>query len=230
MVLAKIREKRIGMRPKLFFTLEALLVGLVALMILAVSIALVNFILFGLRVNGHEALLGFGLRGVAAFFVLFPWPLLVLDVLLVIFLERLVHRFAFGYRSPILYSLAGILAVALMAGVLLDRATPLNDDLLRQADHGGLPPPFGELYEHTRTPTPHAQGIYRGTVTDIGTSTLRMKYDDRDNDTDDAAYTVTLPPGFTPSAFTTGERLYVAGDMVDGVIHAFGIHPLPSEE
>lgn len=228
-VLAHIREHKVSMRPKLYFVFEALLAGFVAVVILVISIALVNFILFGLRINGHEALLGFGSRGIASFFILFPWPLLILDVLLVLFLERLVRRFKFGYRSPILYLLVGLLALAVLGGALFDRATPFNDDLLQRADHGGLPPPLGDLYEHTRTPAPHDLGIYRGIVVDIGTSTLQVRHDDRDADIDDTIYTVMLPPGFTVGAFTTGERLYIAGDMKDGIVHAFGIRTLPQE-
>ena len=229
-VLTKIREKRVSMRPKLFFVLEGLLAGFVILVILAVTVALVSFILFGLRLNGHESLLGFGPRGVGSFLLLFPWPLLVLDALLVVFLERLLRRFKFGYRSPILYLLLGLCAVAVASGLLLDRGTNLNDELLRRADHGGLPSPFGELYEHMRTPAPHDRGIYRGTISEIATSSIRILYDDLDTDRDETGYLVTLPTGFDMTPFVIGERVYIAGDMKDGVIQAFGIRALPASE
>ncbi len=228
-VLAKIREKSVHMRPKLFFTFETILAGLVAVVILVVSIALVNFILFGLRLNGHESLLGFGPRGLLAFFVVFPWPLLILDVLLVLFLETLLRRFKFGYRSPVLYLLLALLALATSAGLALDRGTSVNDRLLYQADHGGLPSPFGEIYEHMRVPAPHDRGIFRGTITEIGTSTIRMQHDDLDTDQDESGYIVILPSNFDITQFSAGEKVYVAGDMDDGTstIRAFGVHPLP---
>ncbi len=225
-VLARIREKNISMRPKLYFTSQVALAGLVALTILVVSIAIVSFILFGLRVNGHEALLSFGLRGVSAFLLVLPWPLLVLDILLVIFLERLLRRFKFGYRSPILYLMVGLVGVAVVSGLLLDRGTPMNDALLHRAEHGGLPPPFGELYEHARVPAPHDRGIYRGTILEIATTSLRLQHDDLDNDHDDTGYLVLLPPGFDIRPLFIGEKVYVAGDKEGDAIRAFGVQPL----
>ncbi len=224
-VLAKIREGRIAMRSKLSFTFEAFLAGFVALVILAVSVAIVSFILFGLRVNGHESLLSFGPRGVGAFFAIFPWPLLVLDVLLVLFLETLLRRFKFGYRSPMLYLLFGVAVVAIAAGLALDRGTPFNDNLLDRADHGGLPPPFGEIYEHVRATAPHDHGIYRGVVIGVAASSLTVRSDDRTGATS-STYTVMLPPRIATSSLQVGDRVYVAGDADDGVIRAFGIRVL----
>lgn len=228
-VLAQIRENKVSMRPKIFFTLKAALVLLVAGIILLVSVGIVNFVAFGLRVNGHESLLAFGPRGILAFLVIFPWPLVVIDALLVILLEELLRRFRFVYRSPMLYILLGLVACALSLGLALDRATPLNDDLLQRADHDHLPGPLQSLYESERAPAPHAHGIFRGTVTDIATTTLIMKHDDHDADSDDGVYVVEPPPGAHPSDFVVGERLYVAGDVSNGVVHAYGIGTLPPE-
>jgi len=226
-VLAKIREKRLTMRPKILFGLEAVLAGFVALVILAVSVAIVNYILFAMRVNGHEALLGFGPRGLHTFLFVFPWPLLVIDGVLIFFLEVLLRRFKFGYRSPMLYLLFALLVIAIGTGTALDRGTSMNDALLHQAEHGGLPPPFGELYEHVRAPAPHERGIYRGTITAIGTTTLTLAHDDLDKDSDETGYTVMLPPGFDTGTLTVGERVYVAGEMHDTHIRAFGVHQFP---
>lgn len=207
-VLERIREKRVSMRPRSYFTFENFLAGFVALVILVVSVAILNFIFFGLRVNGHESLLSFGPRGIAAFLLVFPWPLLALDVLLVLFLETLLRRYKFGYRSPTLYLLIGLLAVAITGGLAIDRATDVNDRLLNTADHGGLLPPFGELYERIRVPAPHDRGIFRGTITDVATSSITMRHDDLDRDTDETEYSVLLPAGFAASDLSVGERVY----------------------
>lgn len=229
-VLARIREKRILMRPKFLFTFDALLAGFVALVILAVSIALVGFIFFSLRVGGHESLLSFGPRGMATFLLVFPWPLLALDILLVLFLETLLRRFKFGYRSPVLYLLIVLIAIAGGAGLALDRATHVNDDLLDQADHGGLPPPFGEVYEHLHGPAPHDRGIFRGVVNGIGTSTFSMSGENFDNATDTVIYRVIVPPSTSIGDFNTGEYVYVAGDLEGTTtIRAFGIRVLSTK-
>lgn len=225
-VLAKIRERQITMRSKFSFTFETFLAAFVALIILLISIALANFILFGLRINGHDALLGFGARGLTAFLVIFPWPLLILDILLIVFLERLLRRFKFGYRSPVLYLLLGLLVIASGISFAIDRATPVNNVLFTRARTGGLPAPIGEFYINARVPAPHDRGIYRGTVTEVGTSTFEMSHDDLDADTDDAHYIVILPPRFPVIDLSVGERVYVAGDLEGGEIRAFGIRKL----
>lgn len=224
-VLAAIRGQKIAMRSKLSFTFETFLAVFAAIVMLVVTVALVNFILFSLRVNGHESLLSFGGRGILTFLFVFPWPLLVLDILLAFFLEHLLRRFRFGYRSPVLYLLLGIVAIAICMGLLLDRGTPFNDALLNRADHGELPAPFGELYEHIRAPAPHAQGVFRGIVTSVGTSTFVMYYDDQD-DASSSEHTVIPPPGFDVSLLSPGDHVYVAGDEGDEVVHAFGIKAL----
>jgi len=228
-VLAQIREKKVSMRPKVYFTLKAALILIVAGIILLVSVGIVNFIAFSLRLNGHESLLAFGPRGVLAFLAIFPWPLVVIDALLVVLLEELLRRFRFTYRSPMLYLILAILAVALSVGITLDRATPLNDDLLQSADHDHLPPPLEALYEGARAPAPHDHGIFRGTVIDIATSTFTMKHDDHDADADDGTYVVMPPSGIPPSDFQIGERLYVAGDTDQNIVHAYGVGQLPPE-
>ena len=144
-ILAKIREKHISMRPKLHFTLQTILAFMVAGLVLLLSVAIANFILFGLRVNGHESLLSFGPRGLAAFFLVFPWPLLILDILFIFILEKLLRRFKFGYRSPVLYLLIALVAGALALGLAFDRGTSFNDSMLQHADRGELPSPFGDV-------------------------------------------------------------------------------------
>jgi hypothetical protein len=226
-ILAKIREKHVSMRPKLHFTLQTILTFVVATIVLVLSVAIANFILFGLRINGHESLLAFGPRGLFAFLLVFPWPLLALDILFIFILEKLLRRFKFGYRSPVLYLLIVLIAGALALGLALDRGTSFNDDLLRHADRGELPPPFGDVYEGVRVPAPHGKGIYRGVILEIATSSFQLMHDDRDHDVDDDVYTVILPSDAPVSSLMTGDRVYVAGDREGSVIHAFGVHMLP---
>lgn len=226
-VLAKIQRREVSMRPKFYFTAETILAGFVALLILLVSVGLLNFIFFGLRLNGHESLLNFGPQGIALFFFIFPWPLLALDVLLVLFLETLLRRFKFGYRAPVLYLLLGLLAVSISAGLALDRGTSLNDLLFTRAEHGELPSPFAEFYEGVPAAAPHEEGIFRGTITDVGTSTFMLRHDDFDRDTDETIYTVVMPDGFPTSTLSAGERVYVAGQARGSTITPYGIRVLP---
>src|SRR5437773_112715 len=96
-LLRDIRSGEVAMRPRYFFMLKIAALASVAAGVLAVSIFILNFILFGLRINHHEELLGFGTQGFLAFLRFFPWYLLILDVALITLLEFLLRRFKFGY-------------------------------------------------------------------------------------------------------------------------------------
>ncbi|HEV7449094.1 MAG TPA: hypothetical protein VGP13_00955 [Candidatus Paceibacterota bacterium] len=152
-ILQKIRDGKLTMRPRFYFTLKAAALVLVALGVLVVSIFLCNFIFFIIRINGHESLLARP-GGIFLFLRFFPWGLLVIDAALIVLLEVLLKSFRFGYKSPIVYTTIAVLAVVIPLGFAIDRATDINDRVLERADHHGLPPPFGELYEHAHRPLP----------------------------------------------------------------------------
>jgi hypothetical protein len=153
-VLEKIQTEHTPMHSQGYFALRIVALIVVAIAVLIFSVALCNFILFSLRINGPFSLLALGLPGLLLFIQIFPWTLLVLDILLIILLEWLLRKFPFGYRSPILYMLAGIVLVILAFGFLIDRGTHVNDDLLRRADQHGLPPPVRVFIESERQPDP----------------------------------------------------------------------------
>lgn len=147
-ILEEIRHGKVAMRPRAYFVLQVSALAVVALAALVTSVFIFNFIVFSLRVNHEDLLLGLGPRGWGAFIAFFPWTLLVLDIMLVLALEFLVRKFSWGYKVPMLYLLGGLLVLTILAGVVLDRGTPLNDRLWR--GHRGLPPPFGQIYRGAR--------------------------------------------------------------------------------
>jgi len=147
-ILKDIREGRVHMRPRAYFALQVVALVLVAFAALVVSVFILNFIVFTIRLNRADMLLGQGLQGWLVFVGLFPWALLILDVLLVLVLELLLRKFQWGYKVPALYLLLGLLVLTVVAGVLVDRATPLNDQLWR--GQRGLPPPLRDIYGHAR--------------------------------------------------------------------------------
>ena len=229
-ILASIREKRVTMRSSSSFRMEMFLLVFAVVVALFVSIALVSYIFFALRVNGHEALLGFGTQGLYPFFILFPWPLLVLDILLLIFIQKLLKRFSFAYRSPILYGLLALLVVVGAGAFALDRGTSLNDSLMREGKLGGLPGPLSNWYGHVKDKAPHEKGIYRGVVSRVGTSTIVIEHDDLDTDQDETGVLVVLPPGFDTSLLVPGMGVYIAGHEEHGLIQAFGLRILSQPE
>lgn len=147
-VLKKIHEGSVRMRPRVYFVAQVLGLALLSLAALVVTIFLLNFILFSIRLNRQDLLLAEGPGGWAAFIWFFPWGWFALDALLVWALERLLRMFRWGWRTPALYMVGGLVVFALGVGLVLDRATPLNDDLFEMRHE--LPLLVGSFYEGAR--------------------------------------------------------------------------------
>ncbi|HVW71896.1 MAG TPA: hypothetical protein VHB93_01960 [Candidatus Paceibacterota bacterium] len=226
-VLSRIQSGEVAMRSRGYFVLQTIGLAVLAALVVAITTFIINFVLFVIDVEGHGSLLTFGPRGIETFLLIFPWGWFVLDVVLVVATTLLIRRFRFGYRRSFLY-VAGILFVlALVAGVALDRGTGLNALLLDDADHDRLPPPIGSLYQGVHNGAPHDQGVFRGVVDTVSTTSFTMRHDDFDRDEDDGSFTVLLPDGFDASGIAPGARVYVAGNRVPGAIAAYGVQVLP---
>lgn len=225
-ILGKISTNELTMRPKTYFTLKVGALVVVAFCILTISVLICNFILFSIRINGHDSLLYFGSRGFLVFLTFFPWTLLFLDLVFIMLLEWLVRQFRFGYLSPVLYLFFGFFAVIISTGFLLDRVTDFNNGLLSRAREHRLQQPFGDFYEHARYAPPAGSGVYRGVVTAVSGNTITL-YDVDVGTT--SLLTVILPSGdlYATSSLRLGETIFIAGD-VDGstTIHAFGIREI----
>ena len=219
-VLKDIHAGQVAMRPKVYFTLQIGALLFTAAAALAVSIFIFNFILFSIRINSHDALLSFGPRGWEAFITFFPWPLLLIDIGLVLLLELLLRQFKFGYKIPILYLLGGLLLVTATTAILVDRGTPFNDRLFEQSHR--LPAPVGGWYENARRPLPPGGGICKCTVRAILGNTLTVE-DTRKGTT---TLTVILPANSrraTSTGLKVGDTVFIAGEEEGGVIRAFGV-------
>ncbi len=219
-ILEKIRTKRVSMRPKIFFTLHVGALIVVGFCVLALSVFLFNYISFIVRLNSHDALLGFGPRGIELFLQVFPWPLLLLDLALVVLLEWLLRHFKFGYRRPALLLFAGLLLSSLIVGSFLDRGLRFNDNFLRRADRGMLPPPLGAFYEYARRPPGPEE--YRGTITAINGTQLTVQLDSTTT-----TITIEAPPEHGDIA--VGQRIFIFGHFGTSSIQAFGIRGLPQD-
>src|SRR5258708_270145 len=173
-ILEKISKEEVVMRSKKYFILKALALAAVALAVLLLSLVICNFILFSIRLNSHDALLGFGPRGFLVFLQLFPWSYFALDILLILILEWLLRRFRFGYRRPVLYLLFGILVLTTSVGFFIARGTDIDDRLLDRADQHSLPPPFDDLLENARRAPSPESGLCHCVITAIQGDTLTV--------------------------------------------------------
>lgn len=223
-VLQKIRMNELTMRPRFYFTLKLIAFIVVAFLTTLVSIFIFSFILFSIRASSQLTLLGFGARGWYLFFLMFPWPLLFLDVVLIAVLELLLRQFRFGYKKSIVYLLLGLLVIVFALGFALDRGVHIHEGFLERADHQHLPV-FGSFYKGIHRPPPHNEGICRCVVTHINGSTLTAVDDDPSGTTTEVR--IMLPNTQATSSIKIGDRIFVVGQLEDGEIHAFGIRFAP---
>ena len=226
-VLEKIHAGDVSMHSRMFFLLRTILFSVVALLVLALSLFVLSFVFFSVHESGVRYLLEFGEGGIGAFVVLFPWTSLVLFILLLLALEFLVRRFTSAYRLPLLRIFLWILVIGVVGSTLVG-FTPLHSFLLAEADKDQLPI-LGPLYEQLRD-SHLDQGVYRGTVASIAASYFVIGHDDADRDSDEGSWSIIPPPGFDLGSLTIGQRVYIAGRLMNGVVYAYGIHRIGESE
>jgi hypothetical protein len=219
-VLHSIEEQNVQTYSKAHFRLRVVLLVALAVLTLMVSVFFFSLVFFDLRFSGRGALLGFGPQGFFLFLRTFPWLLLTFDVILIAVLEWLLRKFRFGYRTPVLYLLIVLLAIAISVGFVIDRNTAFNDALIKQADAHHLPSPFRELYENERGLPPG--GICKCLVTAVTSSTVTAVDVNRGVTT---TLTIVLPPNYVATnILKVGDVIFVAGNrMASNTIQVFGV-------
>ncbi len=137
-LLARIQEGKILMRPRWHFVLKAALMLLGAIILGLAVLYVGSFAFFALRESGVAYAPAFGFSGVRAFILSLPWILILCALLFAFLLEILVRTYSFAYKKPLLYSVGGIVVVALMGSYILARIG-IHERLERFAESGGIP-------------------------------------------------------------------------------------------
>ena len=224
-IMKEIKAGEIAMTPRAYFNMKMGALALLSFGVFLCSAFLFNFIVFSIRMSGQDALLGFGSSGWRAFFLFFPWPLLILDAVFIFLLQKLLREFRVGYSVPVLYLLGGLLGVALTTGVAFALATPLNERLHEKRGH--LPRPMRALYDSAHRGPREGDGFCRCTILAIDGVTLTVE-DTRPIAEGRATSTlaVILPPDnhrATTTNLSVGDVVLIAGKEENGVIQAFGV-------
>ena len=226
-VLDKIRAGGVSMRPRYYFTTQVVLIGIVSILALVFSVFVLSFGVFSIHESGEQFLLGFGTQGLAMFVSLFPWGLLVSVLVLLVLLETLLRNFRFAYRTPALRIFVWLLLLASVGSAAIG-FTSLHPFLSEQADHDALPV-IGSFYEQIHD-SQQPRGVYRGRVVSVSGSRFVLVHDDYDDDADDGSWTVELPVAFDAEMLSVGARVYVAGQLQNGVIYAYGVRVISDED
>ncbi|KKR48440.1 MAG: hypothetical protein UT86_C0005G0024 [Candidatus Magasanikbacteria bacterium GW2011_GWC2_40_17] len=127
-VMSKITSGKIKLRSRYIFLAEKL--GLDSVLILTVVLAVLffNLILFYLKSSDNLNYLSFGSRGLLAFWETFPYPLIIVFIVLILGGGFFLKRSEFSYKKPF-----GFLALALIGSILMVGAiltfTGLNEKI-----------------------------------------------------------------------------------------------------
>lgn len=220
-VLDAIHLKGIPMHSRAYFVLRTALVGIVSVLILAGSFFALSFVFFSVHESGERFLLEFSERGLVTLVALFPWKLFFLFVALLIALGLLIRHFTSAYRFPFLRVFLWALIIGITGSTLIG-FTPLHPSLLSASDNDQLPI-LGPLYESLHD-SHQEKGVYRGEITTITDTDFVISHADNDRDSDDGAWIIVPPTGFDFSTLSLGKKVYAAGQLLHGIVYAYGIH------
>lgn len=221
-VLSAIAEGKIKMQPRWRFVLRAALLLLGLVLATSVLLYLASFLVFILRRSGAWFAPVFGLRGLVVLLLSLPWVLVAVSIIFVILLELLVRRYAFAYRRPLLFTVLGIVMLAVIGGVVVESShfhegleffarqhrVPLADSLYRQ-------------YGQTRP-----SNIAAGVITEKTAEGFRIK-----NRREEIINVVISPQTRFPlgTDFTEGDTVVVLGERGEGGIQASGIRKIEGD-
>lgn len=221
-ILSKIKSGEIQMKSRRYFAFRLILLFITIFFVFILSVFLVSYILFSLRVSGQLALLGFGTKGLYHFLFAFPWVLLGVNIIFLLFLDLLLKTFEFGYKRPMLYLFVGTIVVIVGAGTLINMTSFHSKMLIRSEQQRPLLPGF---YAGIRKSQKEA-GNFRGFVRDIEGNTFILEYSPYDGGSSDVTRVIALPQTRLSDYLRVGDYVFVAGAVDKGEIRAFGIKKL----
>lgn len=219
-VNAQIASGKVHMRSRTLFVLKSIALIILACVIFTTSTLIINFMLFSIHMQSAEELLKFGPKGWYAFLLFFPWMFLVVDVLSIILLVLLFRTFRLGYRVPFLYVFGILIVGALLFGFSIERHTPMNAIILQVADREDMPESV-RMFNQIHTPPPPHEGTCHCEVVAI---TDREHFVVRDVFTSKEFVAVIADETHaTTTNLKVGDKVFLAGEMEDGVFEIFGL-------
>lgn len=221
-VLEKIESGQVKMTPKLYFYFKIAVALAMIFSALLLSSFLISYIIYSLRIGGRIYLLSYGARGIYEFFMIFPWFVLVIDILILFFIDWLMKGFSFGYKSSIIFLFLGTFVLITVLGSLIN-FTIFNRAMMFRAEYNNLPV-LSSYYDGIRR-SHSRSGVFRGFIKSVGEGSFILVHDDYDDDTIDGQIMVILPPNSNISGIIkVGDEVFVAGDIsTTSQIWAYGV-------
>lgn len=222
-VQARIQAGDLRPRARVLYVLRMVSVCITAFLALAATLAALSFIFYSVYESGEAFLLGFGQEGIAVFFMLFPWTLVAIAVLLLALFQWRLSSIVPTYRVPVLPLFAILIIAVVGIGFLL---APVHNALVEHIEEANLPL-VSELYESVYE-SREGHGVYRGIVVSVEENGVWMVRSDGDADHDDGPRFVVLPE--TTQTFDTGYEVFVLGTERQDIIYASNAVAFPSPD
>lgn len=221
-VLEAVRSGRVAMRPKWHFVLRAALLAAGAVLAFLTLLYVLSFALFALRRSGVLFVPAFGVRGWYAFLASLPWMLIAVSLVFIFILEMLVRRYAFAYRRPLLYSVLGIVLLAVLGGLVVDRAH-FHMNVSRFVEDRKIP--FaGDFYRELGSP--RFREVHPGQIVGIASTSFVIQNPRDETLTVFISSSTRFPLGMD---FAEGDTVVVFGSREDGTVQALGIRRVEDE-
>ena len=120
-VMDKIVKDEIQMRPKVMFTIGAILLGLGILLAIGAASIFAHIMFVKVRLDAPFAFMRLGRAGISPFFVSFPWMSLLVSIGAIVTGTHLVKKYDFSYKKNSLAVVFGIVSVVIFGGLVLLR-------------------------------------------------------------------------------------------------------------
>lgn len=199
-----IDDKRIHMRPRIYFILGSVLLGVGIVAALVVAVFFFGVVIFRFRVNGPLLLQWGTAAGYRPFFEAIPWLPILIAVLGITAGILLLRRYRLSYRHAVAGIAAGVAVAAVVLGIVTDTT--------------GIP----EAAENVRIFQPFVHHRYEGSgwvvgvVDKVDDPTIDIRYPDGI-----IVLTITNETVIRPDApIMTGEIVRALGEREDGQIKA----------
>lgn len=162
-IFENIKEGRLKMKPRLYFTGKTVLLVLGVVLAAFLAVFLFSFIIFNLHLSGAWFMPGFGIGGWGLFLRGVPWLVLFAALLFAVFSESLAQKFSVVYRRPLVYSVIAVFLVLFIGSWFVSRTT-LHQKLFGCARQNR--PLIGNFYRGAGMMQIH--GAYVGVAENVG--------------------------------------------------------------
>ncbi|MFA5432991.1 MAG: hypothetical protein WC319_09005 [Candidatus Paceibacterota bacterium] len=134
-IMGKIKSGQVKLKSKYAFLAEKLGLGTAFTFSVLLSILFFNLILFYLKETDNLKYLSFGKFGIFAFLESFPYLLVIVFIILIVFSGYLLTRSDVSYKKPFGYLAIGMIAIIMILGGILTY-TNLGQSFEREARRG----------------------------------------------------------------------------------------------